>query len=240
MSEVLEPRQERYARLVASGVHQVDAHKEAGYKYNVANAYNLAKRANVSARIEELQKLSVEELAKIMGKPIDKKVIKKQLSAQKRKMVVQQRKLNEDIEKEKYLEKLKESAGVTDLESILILSAAEITPEDIRAELLINLSLARTMGDMPSANRAVQMLAASAGINLLSARDQKKRGRKPRLIESGSTPNEKSIKPRTTPKTSLIDSLANEVIDSDGDSDTAQSIDTRDTNTKINKDVGNN
>lgn len=243
MTALKEPRQERFARLVASGQHQVDAQKIAGYKPNISNAYNLAKRPIVAERIKELKGLPEEELKKIMGIPVKKKKVKKQSSGATRKAYVAARSAKKKINTEEYVTELYEGTVNTDLETILIVSADEITTESIRAELLINLSLSRTLGDMPSANKAVQMLAATGGMNLLSAKGYRKKPRRPKAIEGilkESEIDEETPKYRKTHKTALIDSLADEVIDTDGDSDTEKAGDTCIIDAETVENVGDN
>ena len=51
----LKPRQERFAKAVASGLPLAKAAKKAGYKENPKSAHNIAKKVEVSGRITELR-----------------------------------------------------------------------------------------------------------------------------------------------------------------------------------------
>jgi phage terminase small subunit len=62
MGKPLKPRQEKFAKALATGLPLAKAAKQAGYNPDPAHACRRAKTANVSQRVEELRAIAEEKL----------------------------------------------------------------------------------------------------------------------------------------------------------------------------------
>ena len=67
MPTLKNPRQERFAQLLASGKTAADAHEQAGYRRDAGNSLRLSKTEKITTRVQELTTEALERERKVQA-----------------------------------------------------------------------------------------------------------------------------------------------------------------------------
>ena len=67
MPTLKNPRQERFAQLLASGKTAADAHEQAGYRRDAGNSSRLSKTEKITTRVQELTTEALERERKVQA-----------------------------------------------------------------------------------------------------------------------------------------------------------------------------